>query len=175
MENIKLSGEIEGLRATLNEKEQDLLDMEIHTREELRKAQDALDKEKKSSDGAGNAEAIDSFKKKLLVYEERVRRSEAKFGQTVREKDMVISDLKIELASKEKYSEDLRRDLESLQLTVESSAPSKRNYGMAIDPEWHEPDTISKLKTQVSTLMKDKNMIEAELRTKIESRDATVS
>ena len=46
---------------------------------------------------------------------------------------------------------------------------------MAIDPEWHEPDTISKLKVQVSTLMKDKNMIEAELRTKIESRDATVS
>jgi chromosome segregation ATPase len=173
-ENIKLKGEIEGLRMALKKKEQDLLGMEINNREELLKAQEALDREKKSSEGVGNTETIDSFKKKMLVYEERVRRSEAKFGQTVREKDMVISDLKIELLSKERYSEDLRRDLESLQLIVES-APSKRNYGMAIDPEWHEPDTISKLKVQVSTLMKDKNMIEAELRTKIESRDATVS
>jgi hypothetical protein len=87
---------------------------------------------------------------------------------------MVISDLRIELLSKERYSEDLHRDLESLQLTVECG-PSKRNYGMAIDPEWHEPDTISQLKVQVSTLKKDKTMIEKEMRAKIEARDATVS
>jgi chromosome segregation ATPase len=173
-ENIKLLGEIQDLRATLEEKEQELLDMETYSREELLKAQEALDREKNNSEGFDNAETIDSFKKKLLVYEERVRRSEAKLSQTIREKDMVISDLRIELTSKERYSEDLRRDLESLQLTVES-APSKRNYGMAIDPEWHEPDTISKLKVQVSTLIKEKKMIETELRTKIESRDATVS
>jgi hypothetical protein len=181
LENVELKNEIELLHATIEKKEQEMLDKEEANQGELFKAQEALialDRERNSTGGAerdnGNAEMIESLKRKLSACEERVREAEARLGRTAREKDMVISDLRIELLSKERYSEDLQRDLESLQLTVECG-PSKRNYGMAIDPEWHEPDTISQLKVQVSTLKKDKTMIEKEMRAKIEARDATVS
>jgi hypothetical protein len=181
LENVELTNEIELLRATIKEKEQEMLDKEEASQGELCKAQEALialDRERNSLGCAerdnGNAEMIDSLYRKLSACEERVREAEARLARTAREKDMVISDLRIELISKERYSEDLQRDLESLQLTVECG-PSKRNYGMAIDPEWHEPDTISQLKVQVSTLKKDKTMIEKEIRAKIEARDATVS
>ena len=63
--------------------------------------------------------------------------------------------------------------MESLQLSVERG-PTKRNYGMSIDPEWHDADNVTKLKFQLSTLSKEKRMIENELRAKIEARDATV-
>ena len=181
LENVELKNEIELLRATIEKKEQEMLDKEEANQGELFNAQEALialDRERNSPGGAerdnGNAEMIESLNRKLSACEERVREAEARLGRTAREKDMVISDLRIELLSKERYSEDLQRDLESLQLTVECG-PSKRNYGMAIDPEWHEPDTISQLKVQVSTLKKDKTMIEKEMRAKIEARDATVS
>ncbi|KAL3788538.1 hypothetical protein ACHAW5_009384 [Stephanodiscus triporus] len=175
--NVELHSEIKGLRSTLAEKEQELLEKEESSQGELLKAQEALialERERNSPGDDSHVEKIASLNEKLSACEERVREAEAKLGRTVREKETVISDLRIELMSKERYSEDLRRDLELLQLSVESG-PSKRNYGMAIDPEWHEPDTISKLKVQVLTLKKDKTIIEKELRAKIEARDATIA
>lgn len=179
-ENVKLLCEIEELRATLEEKERTWSEKEKSRHEGLRQQQDLIASDcSPNSRGLGeNDESeIDSLANKLSATEEQVQFAEANLRRTVREKDTVISDLKIELSSKEQYAEDLRHDLEQLQLTVESTdrGPIKRNYGMAIDPEWHEPDTISKLKVQVSTLKKDRMRIEQELRAKIEARDSTIA
>lgn len=114
-----------------------------------------------------------SLSEQLFSCEEELQVTKTKRERDIREKEMVISDLKSEISAKEKYAEELRNDLESLQLSVERG-PTKRNYGMAIDPEWHDADTVTKLKFQVSTLSKEKRMIENELRAKIETRDATV-
>ncbi len=120
-----------------------------------------------------DTENLKSLSEQLFASTEEVRMLETKLSKTIREKELVISDLKSVLSSKEKYAEELRNDLESLQLSVERG-PTKRNYGMSIDPEWHDADTMTKLKYQVSTLSKEKRMIENELRAKIEARDATV-
>ena len=120
-----------------------------------------------------DTENMKSLSEQLFACKEEVRMVEAKLGKSLREKEMVISDLKSELSSREKYAEELRNDLESLQLSVERG-PTKRSYGMSIDPEWHDADNVTKLKYQVSTLSKEKRMIENELRAKIEARDATV-
>ena len=181
LSNAELQREIENLRTSFTEKERMWVEEEKLLQDELHEAQQQL---ALSSTNEGdrdcfehNNEKMDDISKKLSASEERVRYAEAKLRQTVREKDTFISDLKIELSSKEQYAEDLRHDLEQLQLSVESTdrGPTKRNYGMAIDPEWHEPDTISKLKVEVSTLKKDRRRIEQELRAKIESRDSTIA
>ena len=181
LSNAELQREIENLRTSFTEKERMWVEEEKLLQDELHEAQQQL---ALSSTNEGdrdcfehNNEKMDDISKKLSASEERVRYAEAKLRQTVREKDTFISDLKIELSSKEQYAEDLRHDLEQLQLSVESTdrGPTKRNYGMAIDPEWHEPDTISKLKVEVSKLKKDRRRIEQELRAKIESRDSTIA
>lgn len=120
-----------------------------------------------------DTENLKSLREQLFACKEEVRIVETKLEKTIREKEMVISDLKSELYSREKYVEELRNELESLQLSVERG-PTKRNYGMSIDPEWHDADTMTKLKYQVSALSREKKMIENELRAKIEARDATV-
>jgi chromosome segregation ATPase len=179
--NAELQREIETLRTSFTEKERMWLEEEKLLQDELHDAQQQLTLASTNEGDRdcyeNNNEKMDDITKKLSASEERVRYAEAKFRQTVREKDTFISDLKIELSSKEQYAEDLRHDLEQLQLSVESTdrGPTKRNYGMAIDPEWHEPDIISKLKVEVSTLKKDKKRIEQELRAKIESRDSTIA
>mmetsp|Transcript_20134 Transcript_20134/g.31441 ORF Transcript_20134/g.31441 Transcript_20134/m.31441 type:complete len:852 (-) Transcript_20134:41-2596(-) len=91
----------------------------------------------------------------------------------MQKKETEISDLKSELSSRSLYAKELKNEVEALQRHVEHG-PAKRNYGMAIDPEWYEPDTISQLKTQVSSLTKEKSMIERELRAKLEARDTTI-
>jgi chromosome segregation ATPase len=179
--NAELQREIETLRTSFTEKERMWLEEEKLLQDELHDAQQQLTLASTNEGDRdcyeNNNEKMDDITKKLSASEERVRYAEAKLRQTVREKDTFISDLKIELSSKEQYAEDLRHDLEQLQLSVESTdrGPTKRNYGMAIDPEWHEPDIISKLKVEVSTLKKDKKRIEQELRAKIESRDSTIA
>ncbi len=136
LENVKIHGKIEGLRATLKEKEQELLDKEGYSQGKLLVVQEALDREQNSLGGVGQ-ELLDeerysqgellkvqealkrerNFLKrierdainaniKLLIYKDCICREEFKRSCTVREKDMVISDLKIKLISKEKYSED---------------------------------------------------------------------
>lgn len=120
-----------------------------------------------------DTENVKSLSEQLFACKEEVRMVETRLEKTIREKEMVISDLKSELNSREKFAEELRNELESLQLAVERG-PTKRNYGMSIDPEWHDADTMTKLKYQVSTLSREKRMIENELRAKIEARDATV-
>ena len=176
--NDKLQLDIEQLRSQLKDKERELEEQEVSVRSELREAQQALiamDKERSreqldvSDDGSQTK--IKELDEELAASRGQVHASEAKLSETVRQKDMVISDLKSELSSKERYAEELKDELETLHLSVERG-PSKRNYGMSIDPEWHEPDTISKLKVQVSTLVKEKRMIEHELRSKIDMRDS---
>eukprot|EP00578_Thalassiosira_sp_NH16_P013987 CAMPEP_0181126054 /NCGR_PEP_ID=MMETSP1071-20121207/27402_1 /TAXON_ID=35127 /ORGANISM="Thalassiosira sp., Strain NH16" /LENGTH=1547 /DNA_ID=CAMNT_0023211585 /DNA_START=115 /DNA_END=4758 /DNA_ORIENTATION=- len=181
--------EIEDLRMMLKDKEQELANKDVDVQGELREAQQALivlDRERRSptrsvDDDNGDYEKINSLGEQLSACNEQLRDTEAKLTRTIREKErtisqneMAISDLKVELSSKDKYAEDLKDEFELLQLSVEKGA-SKRNYGMSIDPEWHEPDTISKLKLQVSTLGKKKDMVENELRAKIDVRDSTIA
>lgn len=139
---------------------------------ELRAAQ-LVEKAHETARDEIDSENTKSLSEQLFASQEEVRSTAVKLGKTIREKEMVISDLRSELSSREKYSEELRNDLESLQLSVERG-PTKRNYGMSIDPEWHDADNVTKLKFQLSTLSKEKRMIENELRAKIEARDATV-
>ena len=157
------------LRTQLKDKEQELAKQEVSAQQALT----ALEKEReqrddKNDDSDAKIKALDE---ELEVCKREVYTSEATLSHTIREKEMVISDLKSELTSKEQYAEELKDELESVHLSVERG-PSKRNYGMSIDPEWHEPDTISKLRTQVSTLTKARNQIEKELRSKIDARDS---
>ena len=172
--NDKLKFEIEDLTVKLKDKERELDEAEASVDGELREARQALialDEERKSVDGSDN---IKDLNDQLVECKEQIAKGEAKLNRTVRENDLALSDLRSELSSKAKYAEDLKDELESLQLSVERG-PSKRNYGMAIDPEWHEPDTVGKLKVQVSNLSKEKRMIEHELRAKIDARDATIA
>ena len=157
------------LRTQLKDKEQEMAKQEVSAQQALT----ALEKEReqrddKNDDSDAKIKALDE---ELEVCKREVYTSEATLSHTIREKEMVISDLKSELTSKEQYAEELKDELESVHLSVERG-PSKRNYGMSIDPEWHEPDTISKLRTQVSTLTKARNQIETELRSKIDARDS---
>jgi len=178
--NDKLQYEIEELQMTLKGKERELAKKDIVVEEELREAQQALialDKERRSptkEQDSVSGEEMKALNEQLSACKEQIRASEAKLSRATREKEMIISDLRSELTSKENYAEDLRDELESLQLSVDRG-PAKRNYGMSIDPEWHEPDTISKLKMQVSKLTKEKRMVENELRAKIDARDATIA
>ena len=176
--NEGLRNEVQQLNATLAEKSK----KEEGMGEELKEAQSALialDKERRSSPRKEERDDDDDEKMKALneqltACQERVRASESELTRTVREKEMVISDLRAELSSRERYAEDLKEELNALQLSLERG-PSKRNYGMSIDPEWHEPDTISKLKVQVTTLTRENAMVERELRGKLDARDATIA
>lgn len=173
MSNDNLQCEIEELRGNLAEKEREMTDKSLCAEEELREAQQALvalDKQGGRTAGRGERKSLNET---LTAYKEQMLESEAKLARATREKDTVISDLRCELTSKEEYAEVLRGELESLQLSVER--PAKRNYGMAIDPEWHEPDVVSKLELQVSKVTKEKRMVEHELRAKIDARDATIA
>ena len=154
------------LRTQLKDKEQEMAKQEVSAQQALT----ALEKEReqrddKNDDSDAKIKALDE---ELEVCKREVYTSEATLSHTIREKEMVISDLKSELISKEQYAEELKDELESVHLSVERG-PSKRNYGMSIDPEWHEPDTW---RTQVSTLTKARNQIEKELRSKIDARDS---
>ena len=154
------------LRTQLKDKEQEMAKQEVSAQQALT----ALEKEReqrddKNDDSDAKIKALDE---ELEVCKREVYTSEATLSHTIREKEMVISDLKSELTSKEQYAEELKDELESVHLSVERG-PSKRNYGMSIDPEWHEPDTW---RTQVSTLTKARNQIEKELRSKIDARDS---
>ncbi|KAL7534909.1 hypothetical protein ACHAXR_006149, partial [Thalassiosira sp. AJA248-18] len=178
--NDKLSFEIEELNVVIKEKERELAENEISAGEELSEARQALialDKERRSPSRERDCEdekKIKALNEQLAACKEQIGKGEATLNRTVREKEMVISDLRSELSSKVKFAHDLKEELETLQLSVEHG-PTKRNYGMSIDPEWHEPDTISKLKVQVSTLSKEKTMVENELRSKIDARDSTIA
>lgn len=138
--------------------------------EELREAQQAL----VALDGGVSASrgATKALNEKLSRCQEQLRESEAVRRRTAREQETLATDLRCELASKEECVAGLRGELEAL---AADRGPAKRNYGMSIDPEWHEPDTISKLKGQVSTVTQEKRMVEHELRAKIDARDATIA
>ena len=121
-----------------------------------------------------SGEGTEALNQQLSACKEQVQAGEAKLDHAAREKEAIVSDLRSELTSKENYAEDLRAELESLQLSAERDL-SKQNYGMPIDPERHEPDTISKLKMQVSKATKERGVAENELRSKIDTRDATIA
>jgi len=173
--------ELENLNARL-EAERNELRIKMEEREEkaaseLLEAQQALiavEKERIALTGDHRDEKIKSLSDQLAVSQEQVMANESKLNKALRENETVISDLRNEVSSTKKYNEELQDELDSLQLAFERG-PTKRNYGMSIDPEWHEPDTISKLKVQVSTLSREKNAIEHELRAKIDSRDSTIA
>ena len=176
--NDKLYQDIQELRTKLKTTEDELSKKEESVQKELREAQQALivlDKERRApaaSDDATNAK-LKALDEELAAAKGEVFASRTKLGKTVREKDMIISDLKSELSSKELFADELKEELESLQLSIETGPSTKnKNYGMSIDPEWHEPDTISQLKVQVATLGKEKRMMETELRSKIDTRDS---
>jgi len=176
--NDKLYQDIQELRTKLKTTEDELSKKEESVQKELREAQQALivlDKERRApttTDGAIDVK-LKALDEELAAAKGEVFASRTKLGKTVREKDMIISDLKSELSSKELFADELKEELESLQLSIETGPSTKnKNYGMSIDPEWHEPDTISKLKVQVATLGKEKRMMETELRSKIDTRDS---
>ncbi|KAL7548045.1 hypothetical protein ACHAWF_011331, partial [Thalassiosira exigua] len=176
--NDKLQSEVQGLQLELKDAKRELAMMNNEEAELSKVRQELLalnDERGRSSTGAEieNAkEEVRVLREKLAECDGKIRSSDAKLKQIVTEKDMIISDLRSELSSKDRFSNDLKDEL--LQLSVERSPP-KRNHGVAIDPEWHEPDTVSKLKMQVSTLSKEKRMVEGDLRSKINARDATIA
>ncbi len=160
--------ELEELRRKVNEFDNE----KAKLLEELKEAQAALvalEKQRPSN----LHQMVESMSKELSTSKEQIASSESKLNLAIQKKDLEISDLKSELSSKCIYANELRDEVESLQQQCER-VPTKRNYGMAIDPEWYEPDTISQLKTKVSSLTKEKNMIERELRAKLEARDTTI-
>ena len=168
--NARLEAERDELLVKMKEKEE-------MAASELREAQQALivvEKERVALADDHRDEKIKWLSNQLAVSQEQVLANESKLKKLLRENEMVISDLRNEVSSTKKYNEELQDELDSLQLAFERG-PTKRNYGMSIDPEWHEPDTISKLKVQVSTLSREKDAIERELRAKIDSRDSTIA
>eukprot|EP01082_Thalassiosira_pseudonana_P006629 g5791.t1 g5791 contig20:167848-172306(-) len=99
-------------------------------------------------------ERMQSLSVELANCEERILVGESRLNKEIRERELVIGDLRKELDAKE-----------------------TRSKGMSIDPDCDDDDTgaLSKLKVQASTLEKEKNMIETELRAKLEARDATIA
>lgn len=127
-------------------------------------------------------ERMQSLSVELANCEERILVGESRLNKEIRERELVIGDLRKELDAKETYADELKKELETLQLIVErgsltTSANNRRSKGMSIDPDCDDDDTgaLSKLKVQASTLEKEKNMIETELRAKLEARDATIA
>mmetsp|Transcript_5546 Transcript_5546/g.11687 ORF Transcript_5546/g.11687 Transcript_5546/m.11687 type:complete len:1444 (+) Transcript_5546:82-4413(+) len=157
----ELRGKVKGLKAE-----------KTKLAEELKEAQSALISLEESRP-SNLQQMVESISQELATCKEQVATSESTLNIAMQKKEMEISDLKSELSSRSLYANELKNEVESLQRHVEHG-PSKRNYGMAIDPEWYEPDTISQLKTQVSSLTKEKTMIERELRAKLEARDTTI-
>lgn len=182
--NAELQFEIDDLRVMLENKERELTRKDEATEGELweaRRALIALDDKRRDlgrdlqgDEGNVRAGEVKVLNEQLSAVKEKFRESEARLMRATRENELTISDLQTELFAKEEYAKELRAELESLQLSVERG-PSQRNYGMSIDPEWQEPNTVSKLKVQVSNLTREKSMLEKELRGKIESRDATIA
>ncbi|KAL7521151.1 hypothetical protein ACHAWX_006128 [Stephanocyclus meneghinianus] len=172
-ENADLQAENDELHSQLS----------INGSEELREAQQALNALDEEKTGAlrSSEDRIKSLSIELSDYKEQVMMGEAKLNRAIREREFIINDLKKEVAAKEKYAAQLKAEVEALQLTVERSsspgATSKRSFGMAIDPDCDDDmdAQMSKLKYQASVLEKEKNMIEYELRAKIEDRDTTIS
>lgn len=160
--------ELEQLRGKVKELEAEKATLE----EELKEAQGALVALEKSRP-SNLQQIVESLSQELASSKEQIAMNESVLNLEMQKKEMEISDLKSELSAKSRYANELKDEAESLQRLVEHG-PAKRNYGMAIDPEWYEPDTISQLKTQVSSLTKEKNMIETELRAKLEARDTTI-
>ena len=160
--------ELEEMRGKLKKLEEE----KVSLAKELEEAQTAISS-LESSRPENLHQMVESMSQELATCKEQVATSESKLKAAMQKKDMEISDLKSELSSRSMYAKELKHEVESLQRHVEHG-PSKRNYGMAIDPEWYEPDTISQLKTQVSSLTKEKDMVERELRTKLEARDTTI-
>lgn len=173
--NKGLTKEVAQIRDVMNELDEqedaELEELRVKVKE-LEVEKTALAKELKSRP-SNLQQLVQSMNQELSNCKEQIASCESKHNVTMQKKDMEISDLKSELSSKIIYANELRNEVESLQKHVERG-PSKRNYGMAIDPEWFEPDTISQLKTQVSSLSKEKDMIERELRSKLEARDTTI-
>eukprot|EP00804_Cyclotella_cryptica_P027054 CCRYP_013682-RA/>CCRYP_013682-RA protein AED:0.01 eAED:0.01 QI:340/1/1/1/1/1/2/85/1637 len=172
-ENSDLQAENDDLRKQLS----------ITGSEELLEAKEALTAldEEKSEALRNNEDRIESLTMELSECKEQVMMGEAKLNRAIREREFIISDLKKEVDAKENYAAQLKAEVEALQLTVERnnspSARSKRSFGMAIDPDCDDNIDVqlSKLKHQASSLEREKNMIEHELRAKIEDRDATIS
>jgi len=160
--------ELEELRGKVKELEAE----KTKLAEELKEAQSALISLEESRP-SNLQQMVESISQELATCKEQVATSESTLNIAMQKKEMEISDLKSELSSRSLYANELKNEVELLQRHVEHG-PSKRNYGMAIDPEWYEPDTISQLKTQVSSLTKEKTMIERELRAKLEARDTTI-
>lgn len=172
-ENAKLQAENDKLREQLDS----------NGSNELREAQQALvalDEEKSAA--LRNSE--DRIKKLGLAVsecEEQVVAGEAKLNRVIREREIVVSDLKKELAIKDEYATQLKAELVELQVAVDkmenSPWKSKRSFGMAIDPDCDDdPDVeVSKLNVQVSTIQREKSMMESELRAKIDDRDKSIS
>ncbi len=181
-----LSNEVDQIRAVMSElddqedaeleelrgKVKELEDAKTKLADELKEAQSAIVALEESRP-SNLHEMVESMSQELATCKKQVASSESTLHLAMQKKDMEISDLKSELSSRSLYANELKNEVESLQRHVEHG-PAKRNYGMAIDPEWYEPDTISQLKTQVSSLTKEKNMMERELRAKLEARDTTI-
>ena len=163
------------------EEENTKLKLSYNESEELREAQQALVALDEEKSGALR-DSEDHIKKLSLTLsdcEEQVVAGEAKLNRAIREREFIISDLKKEVAAKDEYATQLKADLQALQLAVEKNkgSPSKRSFGMAIDPDCDDDldVEVSKLKLQVSTLAREKVMIETELKAKLEDRDQTIS
>ena len=181
-----LSNEVDQIRGVMNElDEQEDAELEelrgklknlqaekTKLADELKQAQSALVALEESRP-SNMHEIVKSMSEELATCKEQVATNESNLNLAMQKKEMEISDLKSELSSRTLYANELKNEVQSLQRHLEHG-PAKRNYGMAIDPEWYEPDTISQLKTQVSSLTKEKSMIERELRAKLEARDTTI-
>ncbi|KAL3799993.1 hypothetical protein ACHAWO_004671 [Cyclotella atomus] len=170
-ENAQLQSEIDDLKEQLSN----------HGSVELREAQLALIAldEEKSEALRDSEDRIGKLSLALSDCEEQIVSGEAKLNRAIRERELIISDLKKEVAAKEEYASQLKADLEELQLSMDKvkSSPSKRSFGMAIDPDC-EVDSdveVSKLNMRVSTMQREMSMMESEFKAKIEDRDKTIS
>ena len=187
---IELLGELKKANDEMNlvddqiqqlEEENARLKLSNNVSEELREAQQALIALDEEKSGALK-DSEDHIKKLSLTLsdcEEQVVAGEAKLNQAIREREFIISDLKKEVAAKDEYATQLKADLQVLQLAVEKykGSPSKRSFGMAIDPDCDVDSDVevSKLKLQVSTLEREKAMLDTEFKAKLEDRDQTIS
>ncbi|KAL7470415.1 hypothetical protein ACHAXS_010654 [Conticribra weissflogii] len=172
------------LQIDLNDAVKKLLDKDVTDEshciamaKELREAQQALiamDLERNQRLEASR-EKMESLRAELLECKEQLMMGETKLNNALREREVIISDLRKEVSAKENYAQELRAEVENLQVVAERASSPRRSCITGMDPDTGDPDHLSKLKAQVSSLEKEKNMIENELRAKIEDRDNTIS
>mmetsp|Transcript_10940 Transcript_10940/g.23132 ORF Transcript_10940/g.23132 Transcript_10940/m.23132 type:complete len:1699 (+) Transcript_10940:75-5171(+) len=173
----KLQIDLHAAEKKLGDKETSDESQCIAMTKELREAQHALialDHER-SQRLEASREKMESLQAELAECKEHLMMGETKLNNAIREREVIISDLKKEVTAKEKYALELKAEVENLQVAAEQASSPRRSFGTGIDPDTSDPDHLSKLKAQVSSLEKEKNMIESELRAKIDDRYNTIS